>query len=174
MVSMKKILVFLSLLFFLIVSPVMAGEEDFHLPNPGMLPTNPLYIFKVVRDNLLLSITQNPVNRAELLIFSSNKSLATALALSKQHKNSEAAVSMTKSMNFLSEAVTLLPKVSSREVQLNLSMAIIVAIRAQEQLSQDIIAKAPANSQVLMEKQLLSFEDTKIALVKKIFAKAQK
>lgn len=173
MVSMKKLLVFLVLFLFVFSPNVYAIGEDFHLPSPGMLPTNPLYVLKAMRDNLVLAITQNPNNRAELLIFSSNKSLAAALELSKQGKNSEAGVSLEKSLTLFSRGMMLFPKVSKTNQQ-NLNIAALIAVRAHEQMDENIIAKAS----VADRQKLLGFHanlgEMKDALMKKIFPTAQK
>lgn len=59
----------------------------YNLPYAGILPDNPLYFFKQVRDTILEFTTRDQVKKAELLLLSSDKKIAMASLLSKKGKN---------------------------------------------------------------------------------------
>lgn len=99
---MKKIVItlFAALFIFLIpfltylmdYTPVNAVQETviYNLPYPGILPDNPLYIFKAVRDQFLIFGTRDNVKKAHLYLLLSDKRIAMAIALSKKGKEKQA------------------------------------------------------------------------------------
>lgn len=96
---MRRIVLQLSLfaLFSLLLRPVAALESQVYdvlsfpspipeeipyiLPYPGMLPDNPLYPLKMVRDRLLFIFTRDSVRRVNLEIHLGDKRLAMGKAL---------------------------------------------------------------------------------------------
>lgn len=99
---MKKIVVRLSLIFFIFLipfltyvmeyTPVNAVQESvmYNLPYPGILPDNPLYIFKAIRDQLLVFGTRDNVKKAQLYLLLSDKRIAMSISLSKKGKEKQA------------------------------------------------------------------------------------
>ncbi len=72
--------------------PVRANQEKvvYNLPYPGLLPDHPLYLIKVIRDNLLVLVTRDNVKKAELYLLLSDKRIAMAVALAKKGKEKQA------------------------------------------------------------------------------------
>lgn len=99
---MKKIVVTISFIFFIFLIPfityvmeyvpVIAVQETvvYNLPYPGILPDHPLYIFKVIRDQLMIFGTRDNVKKAHLYLLLSDKRIAMAIALSKKGKEKQA------------------------------------------------------------------------------------
>ncbi len=97
---MKKALVSLIAILFLFSAPMMvylleysspvdATQEHvtYVLPYPGILPDNPLYFFKVIRDRLLDLATRDNVKKAELYLLFSDKRIAMAQDLAQKAKD---------------------------------------------------------------------------------------
>lgn len=99
---MKKIVItlFVTLFIFLIpfltyvidYTPVNAVQETviYTLPYPGILPDNPLYIFKAIRDQLIIFGTRDNVKKAQLYLLLSDKRIGMAISLSKKGKEKQA------------------------------------------------------------------------------------
>jgi hypothetical protein len=60
---------------------------DYQLPYPGLLPDNPLYFVKDMRDSFLLFVAQDDLDRARVHLLLSDKSLAAAEPLAKKGKH---------------------------------------------------------------------------------------
>lgn len=99
---MKKIVLIAFVLLFIFAipfltyvmeyAPVRAVQETvlYNLPYPGILPDNPLYIVKAIRDQLLIFGTRDNIKKAELYLLLSDKRIAMAVALAKKGKEKQA------------------------------------------------------------------------------------
>lgn len=99
---MKKIVVTLCAIFFILLIsfltyvmeyvPVIAAQETviYNLPYPGILPDNPLYILKVIRDQLMIFGTRENIKKAQLYLLLSDKRIGMAISLSKKGKEKQA------------------------------------------------------------------------------------
>jgi len=59
----------------------------YNLPYPGLLPDNPLYITKIVRDKITDFLTRDNIKKAELYLLNSDKRASMAMALALKGKN---------------------------------------------------------------------------------------
>lgn len=117
---MKKIVVMLSTIFFILLIPfltyvmeyvpVIAVQEAvvYNLPYPGILPDNPLYIVKAVRDQLLIFGTRDNVKKAQLYLLLSDKRMAMAILLAKKGKEKQAIDTASKGEKYFFEIPGLL------------------------------------------------------------------
>ena len=99
---MKKIVITLCLIFFVFFTFLFVSVMEFNsvaavqetvvynLPYPGILPDNPLYILKAIRDQLVIFGTRENVKKAHLYLLLSDKRIAMAIALSKKGKEKQA------------------------------------------------------------------------------------
>ncbi len=73
------------------ISPVVTNTVtvEYVLPYPGILPTHPLYFFKMMRDQMVEALISDPVKRADFYITQADKKLSMALALSDAKKSKE-------------------------------------------------------------------------------------
>lgn len=75
---------------------------DYYLPYAGsVLPDNPLWSLKVVRDRLWLSITPGAAKKSELNLLFADKRLQAARILFEEGKNDLAYSTLTKSCKYL-------------------------------------------------------------------------
>lgn len=121
---MKKLLLLLPLLFFVVFphSVVLADESsasatasptavmaatDYTLPYPGILPDNPLYFLKVLRDNIIVFFISDPLKKSSFDLLQSDKRLEAAWYLLKKDSKHDDLVltTLSKSTNYLSQAV---------------------------------------------------------------------
>ena len=113
---------FLALLFFL--PPVFAQENSsssgvimipptpdtsysYPLPYPGILPDNPLYSLKMVRDKIILFLITDPYKKAQFNLLQADKRLqAGVFLIQSDKKKAELAIStISKGENYFHEAV---------------------------------------------------------------------
>ncbi len=131
----KKIsLILFYLLFFIIIvplifsvmvnSPVLYSQTIslsdrkviYELPFPGILPDNPLYPVKMVRDRLLDLITRDNIKKAELYFLYSDKRAAMAISLTNIGKAKLAISTLTKGEKYSEKIPNLLKNAKEQGV----------------------------------------------------------
>src|SRR4030042_6664435 len=114
---MKKILLTLIiLLLFFNSSKALAKEEatqaaeivhvEYELPYPGLLPDNPLYYLKAIRDNVLKLIITDPLRKTEFDLLQSDKRLGAAKMLLAKGKSDLSITTLSKSGNYFDDAIS--------------------------------------------------------------------
>ena len=79
---------------------------NYQLPNAGtVLPDNPLWSLKALRDKIWYSITPSPLKKAELALLFSDKRLASAQTLFENKKPNIAISTLTKGEKYLETAM---------------------------------------------------------------------
>lgn len=79
---------------------------SYDLPYPGLLPDNPLYYLKALRDNILKLIIRDPVKKAEFDLLQADKRLGAAKALLDKGKEELAITTLSKSGNYFDDGIT--------------------------------------------------------------------
>jgi len=89
-------------------TPKTKGGSDYQLPYPGMLPDNPLYFLKVIRDNLTSFFISRPLAKANFDLMQSDKDVAASYLLitTEQGKGELALQTFSQSQNYFSDAVS--------------------------------------------------------------------
>ncbi len=132
---MKKIIIFIALLFFLpFVTTVWAQEAgktlpttisgtevtptatpsptpaQYLLPYPGLLPNSPLYKLKTLRDKIVSLLISDPLKKAQFDILQSDKRLNGAWYLLQQQPEQSTLVVQTvsKGENYTADAISQL------------------------------------------------------------------
>ncbi|HEX8931966.1 MAG TPA: DUF5667 domain-containing protein [Patescibacteria group bacterium] len=98
----KIILILAALIFVLAATSVNAQEVvispnptstptptpvQYTLPYPGILPGNPLYFFKIMRDKIVYFLISNPLKKAEFDLLQADKDLSATISLFQQKRN---------------------------------------------------------------------------------------
>lgn len=98
-------LVLSSVAFAQMSSPNPSGTTDYQLPYPGILPDNPLYNLKTLRDKIMSFLISVPSKKAEFDLLQADKRLSVAITLFdlKKYELSEATIS--KGENYFEEAL---------------------------------------------------------------------
>ncbi|MDO8609469.1 MAG: DUF5667 domain-containing protein [bacterium] len=81
---------------------VYAVQEKvlYNLPYPGILPDNPLYFVKIIRDRITEFAIRDNSKKAEFYLLTSDKRVAMAQALSKKGKDKMAIETYSKSEKY--------------------------------------------------------------------------
>ena len=88
-------------------SPTPISENvEYTLPYPGMLPDNPLYNLKVVRDRVIEFLISTPIKKAEFYLLSSDKRVNTGYYLIMKDKDDMGVLYISKSNNYMNMAIS--------------------------------------------------------------------
>lgn len=92
-------------------------DIQYELPYPGMLPDNPLYFLKTMRDAVVKFLISDSLKEAEFNILTANKRAYAALLLSEKEKPDFELVieTISKSNNYLHEATVSLGKAKDED-----------------------------------------------------------
>lgn len=113
----KKVFIASLLFFLLVLKPNFVLAKDasasavplqvqYDLPYPGLLPDNPLYYLKAIRDNLLKFFISDPLKKSQFDLLQANKRLGAAEQLLNKGKNDLAITTLSKSGNYFEDAIT--------------------------------------------------------------------
>lgn len=94
-------------------SPQVA-KVNYDLPYPGMLPDNPLYFLKGIRDKIIEILISDPVKKGEFYLLSSDKRLNSGYYLIEKGKDEMGVLYISKSNNYMHMAVAELQKSGTR------------------------------------------------------------
>ena len=86
-------------------TPTVSKDISYDLPYPGILPDNPLYFLKVIRDNLMGIFITDPLKKADYDLLMADKRLVSAKSLIDEKKNDLAITTLSKSGNYFDEAI---------------------------------------------------------------------
>lgn len=120
---MKNILIFLIVLLFpavvlaattTTVTASPAATINYELPYPGMLPDNPLYFLKQIRDWVLDKLIVDPVKKAEFYILQGDKRIAMGVMLDASGKATLGEQVISKGEKYMNNAVQLLLTLKSQ------------------------------------------------------------
>jgi cytochrome c-type biogenesis protein CcmE len=111
----KLLLVILLVLFSLSFQKAFAqstpsaeiNNAQYTLPYTGILPDNPLYFLKALRDNVYGLLITDPIKKAEFDLLMADKRLGGAEALIVKNKNDLAITTLSKSGNYFYQAIGL-------------------------------------------------------------------
>lgn len=83
---------------------------EYYLPYPGMLPDNPLYFLKNIRDRIIEVLISDPVNKSEFYILQADKKLNMGAVLMSEGKTQDAVKILDESLAHRRHAVDVLLK----------------------------------------------------------------
>jgi hypothetical protein len=111
---MKKLLLVILLSVFLLpfqkafaqsTPSAEINNVQYTLPYTGILPDNPLYFLKALRDNAYGLLITDPLKKSEYDLLMADKRLGGAEALLLKNKNDLAITTLSKSGNYFYQAV---------------------------------------------------------------------
>src|SRR3989338_9242539 len=131
---MKKIIILIvSFIFFFSVVASLAQETpkedttstpssvktiDYALPYPGLLPDNPLYVLKAVRDRIVEILISDPIKKANFYLLTADKRLNEGVSLfnkgEKKYALGETAVS--KGENYFEKGIAQIEKAKKQGI----------------------------------------------------------
>lgn len=112
---------------------------QYELPYPGMLPDNPLYFLKMIRDGIVKALINDPFKRAEFSLLNAQKRMYAAKFLSEKGKGNLTRETISKSNNYLQEAIVSIQTVrknnpKNTNVKPFLDQALTVGLKHKEML----------------------------------------
>lgn len=132
---MFKKIILLVLFTFLLSQPVVAtGGVEYNLPYPGILPDSPVYVLKVMRENIFSFFIRDPKQKAFYQLFLSDKRLAAGLALVGKKNYDLGATTILKSQEYFTQAVDLAARLKDPD----LTAKLIVSGSKHEELISDL------------------------------------
>ena len=157
---MKKILVLiiLSITFFINFQSVYAQEVanptispsptiDYPLPYPGILPDNPLYFMKALRDKVVSFFISDPLKKAEfdLLMADSRLNAAQYLFAKGEGKYSLAETTISKGENYFYNSLIMISEAKQQGMQVNDFVSkLIIAAQKHQQGIKEFEGKSPS------------------------------
>jgi hypothetical protein len=184
---MKKLLTFFLIIFFFLASfnktfsqtvsstpqvpqlqmPSATRTADntavqYDLPYPGILPDNPLYFLKVVRDNLFGFFITDPLKKAEYDLLQANKRLVSARGLIDEGKSDLAITTLSKSGNYFDQAIAKATQVKNQGGDANPILSnLLNAAKKHQQVIRDMEQKTKGDTRItlrLLEERAHDFE----------------
>lgn len=121
----KKILVYglLFLLTGMISAPTVQAQTitgfdtrvmDYQLPYPGLLPDNPLYLIKSLRNSVLLLVTTDDLEKAKIMLNLSDKRMAMAKPLADKGKLSMSVESVIEAEELFERMLPVVAKIEDQ------------------------------------------------------------
>lgn len=146
---MKKLLLGILLILFLFNYQKSFAQStpsaeiinvQYDLPYTGILPDNPLYFLKALRDNVLGLLITDPLKKAEYDLLMADKRLGGAEALLIKNKNDLAITTLSKSGNYFYQAIAqaAIAKKQGNNVNDILSKIITASLKHQQVIFQMI------------------------------------
>lgn len=83
---------------------------EYTLPYPGLLPDNPLYYLKAIRDNVLKFLISDPLKKAQFDLLQADKRLVSSKLLLEKGKTNLSITTLSKSGNYFDDAIANIEK----------------------------------------------------------------
>lgn len=87
------------------ITPSPKPKPNYYLVYPGILPDNPFYKFKMVRDRIWLLLTIDPLKKAELYLLFADKRIGAGKVLVEGNKVSLGISTLIKGEKYFEKAV---------------------------------------------------------------------
>ncbi|GEM_PF-1294362 len=144
-------------------SAQMEVEQNvqYELAYPGMLPDNPLYFLKTMRDAVVRFLISDSLKKAEFNLLTSDKRIYAAQLLADNDKSELALETLLKSNNYMHEAVVSLSKAKEEDKNINpiLSNLKTSVKKHREVVSRQIAPNMPENMSDMINRELDRLED---------------
>ena len=174
---MKKIFFSALLICFLILPTVTQAQEnltpsptsapmfiEYKLAYPGMLPDNPLYKIKVLRDKISLALIADPLKKIDYLLLQADKGiLATAILIDKN----EISLAETTALKAENNYTLLTYELSSlfKKPDSNFFNKLKTASLKHQEVLQSLIKRLPKDKQETF-KQVIDFSKRNLETVR--------
>ena len=98
-------------------TPSPEPKINYYLPYPGILPDNPFYKIKMLRDQVWLLLTSDPAKKAELLVLFANKRIGAGEVLIRGNKVSLGISTLIKGEKYFERAMAEVNKAKKKGVK---------------------------------------------------------
>jgi len=151
--------------------PIVISEQEviYNLPYPGILPDNPLYTFKIVRDRVMEMMTRDYLKKAELYLLFSDKRAAMAMGLADNGKDKLAVSTLSKGEKYFEKIPDILK--TSKKQGVSPSNDLINRLKLSNskhrEITQDLLKKLPQGQDDAIN-QILNLNDKIRAALEKL------
>lgn len=137
-------------------SATESGKPDYQLPYPGLLPDNPLYFIKVLRDNAENFLISDPLIKASFDLRNADKRFSMGLALFDKKKFELCESTISKGQNYLEEGIRNLEnsKKEGRQIEVGLLSNYFLSTEKHKEILQSLIGKSTGKLQDKLKKDL--------------------
>lgn len=133
-------------------SPTPIVEEvEYTLPYPGMLPDNPLYNIKALRDRIIEFLISTPFKKAEFYLLSSDKRFNSGYYLIMKDKDDMGVLYISKSNNYMNMAIAEATKAKEPGVKLLQTMK--TSMKKHAQLIKDVAPKVDQKNKTKLKQE---------------------
>jgi hypothetical protein len=135
--------------------------DEYILPYPGMLPTNPLYIVKALRDKFIIFLITDSIKKAEFYLLQSDKHLSSAMYLFPQKKDTQIALQeLSQSSVSLRMAVESIKKGKEEKLEAeDIEQKMIISLHKHLLVLQSMEKGKDKNVKELINKEVKEVED---------------
>lgn len=91
-----------------------SAKNNYQLPYAGLLPDNPLYFVKALRDRIIEILISDPIKKAEFDLRSADKRLSIGIALFDKKKYELSESTISKGENYFEEGIKNLETVKKQ------------------------------------------------------------
>ena len=125
-------------------TPSAIASIDYPLPYPGILPDNPLYFMKALRDKVVSFFISDPLKKAEfdLLMADVRLNAAQYLFVKGENKYSLAETTISKGENYFYDSLVKISNAKQQGMPVNdLVSKLIIASQKHQQVIRDLESK---------------------------------
>ncbi|HLD26380.1 MAG TPA: DUF5667 domain-containing protein [Patescibacteria group bacterium] len=155
---------FTSIIFNIYPSPIHGQEEirieskkiSYDLPYAGMLPDNPLFFIKNVRDKILEFATRDQIKKASLYLLFADKRIRMAIELSEKGKWELATVAVEEAEKYLAKINPLLVDAQKQGMSSgsDFILTLKLSIEKHREVIESLLKNVPQGERVKIEKSL--------------------
>ncbi len=136
----------------------MSSTIQYTLPYPRILPDNPLYFIKALRDEIVGFLIIDPVKKFQFYLLNSDKRVWAGQMLFDKQEYSLGITTVSKSNNYMFEAESKLASLLPTRKDLNAErLNMLTSIKKHQQIIQDMIDTSPSKYQ-----QALKYEQQRL------------
>jgi len=132
-----------------------ATEVNYYLPYPGILPDHPLYWLKMIRDRVVLWLTQEPVQKFNQLLLYADKRLGATQVLIEGNQVNLGVSTATKGEKYLEQTLSQYQTLKlNNKVTPELEAKLQNALRKHTQVLESLLPKVSDQAKPALEKAI--------------------
>ena len=169
---MKKILISLSLLIFLlsfnisfaeVLSPTPPPKVNYELPYPGLLPDHPLYFLRIARDRIVDFLISEPLKKGEFDLLQADKRLNAGIYLFNKGKISMSISTISKAENYFEKSIEKTKEAKKQGMDIkDMERKLRTSVKKHQEELEKLIAKVNKDFKGSFEKEykrVVEFEE---------------
>lgn len=138
-----------------IIAQKNAEAAQYELPYPGLLPGNPLYTLKVLRDHVVGFMVSGALKKAQFNLLQADKRLNAGVLLARDKKYALAEETISKAENYFEEAIRELHQAKQQGMDIaHQSRTMVIAAKKHEMVVADLLRSMPDSEAAKMKDTL--------------------